>query len=353
MKPYNALLDFILREWILFASAVGFMATSLYSQRPPAFSLSDIQVLFLLWVLFVAVKGLENSGLILKFSRSIEKGRLIPLKLVAATFILSMAVTNDIALIVIVPLTLAINTERKDILVILEAFSANAGAALTPFGNPQNLFIYWYYHIPPANFIASIAPFSFFFLAILLAASVTVKTTHDRTQAESTLISRTAYVYGSLLIIVVLTVLRVLPIVASAIVPVYALVFDRKALRVDYGLLFTFLCFIGLAENIRGLLASSLEHPGHIFILSALLSQVMSNVPAALLFTKFTTQWKALLWGTNVGGFGNLVSSFANLIAYKLYISHEDRSKLVPFTIKFIGLGYVMFFLGMGIYMAI
>ncbi len=344
----------MLREWLLFVSAAGLAATSIYVRGFPAFSLSDIQVLCLLWVLFVAAKGLEHSGLILQFSRSIETGQFIPLKLVAATFILSVIVTNDIALIVIVPLTLAINTEKKDILVILEALAANAGAALTPFGNPQNLFIYWRYHIPPADFISSIAPFSLFFLAILLIASIAVRTANDvKAQYENILISHTAYVYGVLLVIVVLTVLRVLPITASAIVPIYALVFDRKALRVDYGLLFTFLCFIGLAENIRGLLTSSLEHPRHIFMLSALLSQVMSNVPAALLLAKFTTQWKALLWGTNVGGFGNLISSFANMITYKLYIRHAGRSELAPFTIKFVGMGYAMFFLGIILYMII
>ncbi len=353
MKSDNTWGGFILREWLLFASALGLAATSLYLKKLPRFSPSEIEVLFLLWVLFIVVKGLENSGLILRLSRNIEKGRLIPLKLVAMTFILSMVVTNDVALIVVVPLTLALNTSRKDILVILEAFAANAGSALTPFGNPQNLFIYWYYHVTPTDFITSIAPFSLFFLLLLLIASMVIRTqNNNKVRPERAVIGRAAYVYGGSLTAVILTVLRVFPIGTGVLVLAYAIVFDRKVLRIDYGLLFTFLCFFGLAGNIRILLTANLEHAGHIFVLSALSSQVMNNVPAALLFAKFTTQWKALLWGTNVGGFGNIVASFANLIVYKLYISHENRNKIMPFTIKFIGLGYVMFIIGMCLYLA-
>jgi len=353
MKSDNTWLDIFSREWLLFASALGLVATSLYLKSFPAFSASEFQVLFLLLVLFVAVKGIENSGLIQRVSRNMEKGQWIPVKLVATTFFLSMVVTNDIALIVIVPLTLSLDTDRKDILVILEALAANAGSALTPFGNPQNLFLYWFYDISPVDFVATIAPFSLFFLALLLVASVMATKRNAREpQIRSTEVERSGYLYGGLLVIVALTVLRVLPFATGAIVLVYALVFDRKALRVDYGLLLTFVCFFGLADNIRILLASNLEHSGHIFMLSALSSQIMSNVPAALLFAKFTSQWQALLWGTNVGGFGGLVASFANLIAYKLYLAHADRGEIAPFTIKFIGLGYLMFFLGMGLYLA-
>jgi Na+/H+ antiporter NhaD/arsenite permease-like protein len=104
-------------------------------------------VLFILFVLFVVVKGLQRSGLLLRLSQRIEGGQFIPLKLVIATFCLSMLVTNDVALTVIVPLTLFLNIDRKDVLVILEALAANAGSALTLFGNPQNLFIYWFYQI--------------------------------------------------------------------------------------------------------------------------------------------------------------------------------------------------------------
>ncbi len=352
MKPQRIFLDFILKEWLLFASIVGVVITSVYLKRFPSFSIDDTQIIFILAVLFIAVKGLENSGLILRLSKSIEKGRFIPLKLVCATLFLSMVITNDVALIVIVPLTLAIHTNHKDILVILEALAANAGSALTPFGNPQNLFIYWFYHVRPEVFTASIAPFSVIFIVLLIAASLLIKTSNsEESQSKTDKIKHTAFIYGGLLFIVILTVLHILPVPIGVIVIIYAVVFDRNSLRVDYALLFTFIGFLGLAENMKHILASSLENAGHIFIFSALLSQIISNVPAALLISKFTTQWKALLWGTNVGGFGSLVGSLANLIAYKFYISHENaNNQVASFTIKFVLLGYTAFFIGIGLY---
>ena len=100
----------------------------------------------------------------------------------------------------------------------------------------------------------------------------------------------------------------------------------------------------------KSIFAANLENAGHIFIFSALASQVISNVPATLLFAKFTTQWKALLWGANVGGFGSLVGSLANLIAYRLYTSHKDTHNPAAFTTKFIIIGYLAFFIGIGLY---
>ncbi len=351
MQSDNPWSDFMLKGWLLLASVLGLAATSLYLKRLPVFAASELEVLFLLGVLFVTVKGLENSGVVMSLARSIEKGRWIPLKLVAATFILSMVVTNDIALIVIVPLTLSLGTNRKDVLIILEALAANAGSALTPIGNPQNLFLYWFYRVDPLEFVTAIAPFSAFFLVLLLLASVAVQTTNNEVSpARSFRIGRAAYVYGGLLLLVILTVFHVVPVAAGALVLVYSLLFDRRSLCIDYGLLLTFFCFFGLAENVRTLLASDLEHSGHIFVLSALSSQIMSNVPAALLFAKFTAQWRALLWGTNVGGFGSLMASFANLIAYKLYVSHDGSENIASFTMKFVGFGYAMFFAGLGLY---
>ena len=168
MKQQYSFIGFILKEWLLVASVSGLAVTSVYLNRLPSFSRNDINIIFLLFILLVVVKGLERSRLIQWLSRYIEKGTYLPLKLVLITFSLSMLITNDAALIIVVPLTLSLNANRKDILVILEALAANAGSALTPFGNPQNLFIYWFYKIHPQNFIESIAPFSLTFLLILI-----------------------------------------------------------------------------------------------------------------------------------------------------------------------------------------
>ncbi|NOY80487.1 MAG: hypothetical protein GXP31_05715 [Kiritimatiellaeota bacterium] len=345
---------FILKDWLLLASAAGLVLTSIYRKHLPTYSIQEIQVLFILFILFVVVKGLENSGLILKLSKSIEEGVYIPLKLVSVTFCLSMFVTNDVALVVIVPLTLAINTDHKDVLVILETLAANAGSALTPIGNPQNLFIYWFYDLSPTTFIRSIAPLPLVFLALLVAFSFTIKTGIAQEPSSETIhVQNSAYAYAVLLALVLLTVFRVLPVSVGFLVLVCALLVDRKSLRIDFALLLSFFCFFGLADNMRLLLTSRLEHSRHVFLLSAVSSQIMSNVPATLLFAKFTTQWDSLLWGTNVGGFGSPIGSLANLIAYRIYVTHDSTDKTLSFTTKFLVFGYAAFLIGIGLYLSL
>jgi len=355
LKIQSVVVDFILKDWLLIVSGVGFILTSVCTGHLPVYTFREMEVLFILLVLFVAVKGLQNSGLVAKFSQRLEKGPAVPFKLVVATFFLSMLITNDIALVVIVPLTLALNVNRLDILVILEALAANAGSALTPFGNPQNLFIYWYYHVPPGQFIMVMAPFALVFLVILMLIAFAVRTRNNgNNETAAGKVDASAFIYAILFLIVLLSVLRVLPALTGLLVIVYALLRDRRSLRIDYALLVSFFFFFGLAENMKFLLAAEIRHAGRVFLFSALVSQVTSNVPAALLFAKFTSNWKALLWGTNVGGFGSLFGSFANLIAYRLYVVQTPHAKQANnqamFTAKFLAMGYGAFFLAIGWY---
>jgi len=163
-------------------------------------------------------------------------------------------------------------------------------------------------------------------------------------------IKKNAYIYLMMLCAVILIILRVLPLWIGFITVIYVLLIDRKNLKIDYALLITFFFFFGLAENMRILLGSKLTSSGHIFLFSAIVSQFMSNVPTALMLAKVTTQWKALLWGTNIGGFGSLVGSLSNLIAYRLYTRHKNTNNSVRFTIKFLVIGYAAFFLGVSFY---
>jgi len=344
------LIDFLLKEWLLVVSGVGLVLTSVYIGHSPPYSMQEMEVLFILFALFVAVRGLQRSGLMSGLSQHIEKGAAVPCKLVAATFFLSMLVTNDIALMVIVPITLSLNTKRRDILVILEALAANAGSALTPFGNPQNLYIYWFYNLHPVKFITAIAPFSSIFLIIFIFASFTIRTDNGTQEPMAAVkIDKSSYIYGILIILVLLSVLHILPVSTGILVIIYAILLDRKSLHVDYSLLVSFFFFFGLAENMKVLLAADIKHSGHVFLFSALASQIMSNVPATLLFAKFTSNWKALLWGTNVGGFGGLFGSLANLIAYRLYVK-GDTDNHASFTMVFLVIGYAAFFCAIGLY---
>ncbi len=343
-------LGFILKEWLVIASGAGLILTAFYTKHFPSYSTQEIQVLFILFVLFIAVNGLRESGAIFKTAQNMERGKALSLKLILTTFFLSMVVTNDVALIVMVPLTLSLNINKKDILVILEALAANSGSALTPIGNPQNLFIYWSYGVNPGTFIKTIAPFSLVFLGLLIASSLFVNVKTKLKEMTVQKINKKAYVYGALLFIVLLTILHVLPVLSGIVVILFALIFDRKTLHVDYALLFSLLFFFGIADNLKIILVSEISHSGHIFLFSALASQVMSNVPAALLFAKFTSNWQALLWGTNAGGFGSLFGSLANLIAYKIYITHEATNNTAMFTAKFLIMGYAALSVSIGLY---
>ncbi len=351
-KPKGTLTEFILKEWLLFSSLAGLILTSLYVKNFPVYSLNEFQILFILFSLFVTVKGLEISGIISQISQIVQKKRAVPLKLVIATFFLSMFITNDVSLIVMVPLTISLEIKHKDLIVILETIAANAGSALTPFGNPQNLFIYWFYNLNPITFILSIAPFSLFFLGLLVIFSslIRLNTFPKNKYIPEKFNKKNTYMFLCLFIIVLLTVLHILPVYINALVVFCAFFFNKKSFKIDYPLLLTFFCFFGFANNVKSILASSITHSSHIFLFSAIASQIMSNVPVALLFAKFTTKWKALLWGTNVGGFGSLFGSLANLIAYKIYINQEKIKNPGKFLLKFHVIEYIAFFLGIMLY---
>ncbi len=340
-------MQFLIREWLLLSSLTGLVLVSLYLGHLPRYTPLEFQVLFVLLVLFVIIKGLETSGLLKRLALKVERGRFVPLKLILATFFFSMIITNDVALILFVPLTLSLDLERKGLIVILEALAANAGSALTPIGNPQNLFIYWYYDLRPLVFIKTIAPFSLFFLGLLALIAMRIPGGGKQDQAAPPLETK-GYFYLGALVVFVFAAMRLLPVSLGGIVLLFALFKDRKALHIDYALLATFFCLFGLTENLKVIVFSNLHHSEHVFLLAAALSQFISNVPAALVLAKLTSNWQALLWGVSVGGFGNLLGSLANLIAYRLFVKSKaaQQTSSHRFLLEFTLWGYAAFGLG-------
>jgi len=344
-------LELLLREWLLMGAAAALAVTSLVSGRLPTCSEQEFQVLFLLFVLLVTARGLHRSNLPETVVIHMERLGRLPLQLVLATFFLSALLTNDIALVVMVPLTLTSSEKRKDLLVILQALAANAGSALTPIGNPQNLFLYWHYGIEPLSFIRTILPFSAFWLLLLAGGSLCLRSTGQPPGKEPLRVLKgQALFYAIALLTVVLAVLHALAIGWLLFVLLFSLLADRGSLLVDYSLLFTILLFFGIGENMSVILASRLAHSRHVFLLSALTSQFLSNVPTALLFAKITDHYHSLLWGVNTGGFGSLFGSLANLIAYRLYTGRPEITDRAGFTLKFLVIGYGAFFLSCGLY---
>ena len=340
------------REWLLLLSLTGLAATSYYLGTAPVYTQKELIPIFLLFSLFIVIKGVENSNLLLKTAITLEHGSFLPLKLVLITFLLSMIVTIDVALVTMLPIVLTLKVKQKENLTILVALTAHVGAALTPFGTPQNLFIYSFYAVDTYAFIQAIAPFSLGMLMVFLIASFFMKVTSEVSfsRKELPVDKKFAFSYLFLLVVVVLAVLRVLPVWVAVFSMLFALLFDRKSLKIDYALLLTFLVFLGLTSNIKMMIDGMIHHPGHIFMLSSVMSQFISNVPTTLLLNKFTIQWEALLWGTNVGGFGSLVAALANLITYKIYISYGDGKHTGRFVAKFIFAGYLAFAIGFALF---
>lgn len=197
---------------------------------------------------------------------------------------------------------------------------------ITPFGNPQNLYLFSYYGLSTKTFFsAMLPPFILSTVLILLCCLVFPKEQLSVPEAQVTVDSCRAVIYGGLFCLAVAMVLRLVPYVLGLTVIVLALWFlDRHALKtVDWGLLATFAAFFTFSGNlarmepVRVLFARLLSHGT--MLISALTCQIISNVPAAILLSRFTQDARALLVGVNVGGAGTLVASLASLITFREY----------------------------------
>ena len=297
-------------------------------------------VLIQLFCLMTAVGGFRSIGVFEKITGFLMKSagdlRRLGVIFTLICFFSSMLVTNDVALITFVPLTLMaysrISDEKSRIFtVVLETAAANLGSMITPFGNPQNLYIYDMYKLSTADFFRTMLPTGILSLLILLLLCMLLPKT--RCTAESSgngkLSALHSGVYLGLFAVCLLAVFRVVPDWICLIAAVAtALILDRKLLlRVDYGLLATFVCFFVFVGNIarigavREFFSSALE--SREVIVSALLSQVISNVPAAVMLSGFTDNGTALLLGVNLGGLGTVIASLASLISFQYYRNSE------------------------------
>lgn len=302
----------------------------------------DTSVLVLLFCLMAAVAGLKECGL---FSwcaaRLLACGgsvRVLAFILVMMPFFTSMLVTNDVALIAFVPFAiLALGSSGHASLVprvvVLQAVAANLGGMVTPVGNPQNLFIYAAYGVSLPDFFAALLPFAVlaFVLLSVVCLSMGKASAVARIPLDEARIAKKRFAFHlTLFMLCLFSVARILPYQALfAIVVVALLMFNRKLFaRVDYGLIATFVCFFVFSGNMARIPAVS-EVLGslmdaHPLLTSVAVSQIISNVPAAVLLSGFTDNWHSLLLGVDLGGLGTPIASLASLIAFRLYMHTPD-----------------------------
>ena len=354
-----AIRSFVQREPVLLIAALAAMV-SCFFVPPDAEYLGylDLRTLSLLYCLMTVVAGLRQAGLFAHLAHSLcqrtSSLRALALLLVLLCFFSSMLITNDVALLTFVPfavVVLGMADRKKELIhiVVLQTVAANLGSMLTPVGNPQNLFLYSYYDLSIGDFLRVTLPV---WLLSLLLISVSCLL-FDRSRMEIFLgeepgIDRRGLIlYLALFVLCLTVVLRLLswPVMLAVLLAVL-LILDRKILlKADFMLLLTFVAFFIFAGNLaridavsallRRLLAGR-EYP-----VTLLTSQIISNVPAALLLSGFTDQSRALLLGVNIGGLGTPIASLASLISMKLY-SHSDHAHTGRYLMEFTAVSLIL-----------
>ena len=341
LSALNGIRHFISKNLVMCIAFVVAVITSVIvpvdRQYIGYFDFKTLTCLFCVLAVVCALKNIKFFYILAdKIVRVFKNAKMCVLALVYITFIGSMLIANDMALLTFLPLgyfvlTAASKRKYMAFTFIMQNIAANLGGMLTPFGNPQNLYLYSKYNIPNLEFISIMAlPFLFSIIIITVCCLIFVKSEPLKLKDEAMLLNkkRTA-LYLTLFALSIVIVFRVIPYwVGLIIIPPVLLVFDRKALKsVDYGLLFTFVFFFIFAGNmaridiVRDLFSSLLNK--NTLLVSIASCQFISNVPSAILLSQFTENYKELLVGVNIGGVGTLISSLASLITFREYVKHN------------------------------
>lgn len=312
----------------------------------------DLRTLALLYCLMVVVAGLRTAGLFSllahKLCEKTKTVRAMGVTLIALSFVSSMLITNDVALLTFVPfavVVLSMAHQEKELIwvVVLQTVAANLGSVLTPVGNPQNLYLYSHYDMTVGEFFSATLPL--WGLALILVLLLCLRLPKDGMDVflgeEPELDRKMLWLYLALFVLCLLVVLRVLKWqIMLAVLAAVLLVLDKARLKsADFMLLLSFVCFFVFAGNLARMesVAAVIREvlTGHEMLTGALVSQVISNVPAALLLSGFTENGKELLLGVNIGGLGTPVASLASLISLKFY-SHSEHASMPKYMKTFL-----------------
>ncbi|MCR4767605.1 MAG: anion permease [Saccharofermentans sp.] len=326
----------------------------------------NVRVLAILFGLMLIVGAMGHIGtfdaLTNKLLTRVKSYRGISLLMSLLAFFLSMFLTNDVSLVTLVPfaiMVLAPFCENRKLMhtLIIMTVAANLGSMLTPIGNPQNLYLYDTYKVPVKDFILLMLPYSALSLALIVVLTFilikgsTELPVNGRREVKG-LSAVKVIIYFALFILNILTVIGVVHFLIPLIVTVTAMfIMDRKAfLKADYNLLLTFVFFFILIGNIGRIdaITNSLSGlvSGYPVPAAILSSQIISNVPAAMLLSAFTQDGKSLIIGTNLGGLGTLIASMASLITYRFHAAltktQKDGGKQGNYLLHFTVINVIM-----------
>lgn len=354
------LLKMIFKNETVFCISFLLAVLSAFVVHPDRMYLSypDYRTIALLFCLMIIVGGFQSLGIFGMLGQFLLRGagsvRGLSAVMVMLCFFSSMVITNDVALITFVPFTLIVfrmsgRVERVLKLVVLETVAANLGSMATPIGNPQNLYLYSIADFTAGEFVRAVLPYAGLAFVMLMTAVLIERDeplldvdVREENEAQKRQIFRGMLPFLILLVLCLLVVFRVLPYQPVLIcVMCVVLVVNRKLyLSVDYFLLLTFLCFFIFIGNMKRIpeissfLISVVE--GRELLMGIFTSQIISNVPAAILLAGFSSDLSALLTGVNVGGLGTLIASLASLISFKFFAKEYPDKKgayMLRFTI--------------------
>ena len=314
----------------------------------------DYRTIALLFCLMIIVAGFQSLGIFRMLGHFLitRAGSIrgLSVVMILLSFFSSMVITNDVTLITFVPFTILVlrmsgRVERILKLVVLETIAANLGSMATPIGNPQNLYLYSISDLTAGEFMQAVLPYAGLSLILLVIVvfvgkdepllDVSVKDEPEkRAEKKAGRVLGQAMPLLILLILCLLVVFRILPYQPVLIcVILVILVIKRKLyLSVDYFLLLTFLCFFVFIGNMKRIpqvsefLVSAVQ--GRELLAGILTSQIISNVPAAILLSGFSSDYSALLTGVNLGGLGTLIASLASLISFKFFVKEYPDKKV-------------------------
>ncbi len=378
MKAKNILgkiLRFCQNEPVLIIASILAVISSFFI-RPDIEYLNyiDFKTLATLFCLMTVMAGLQKTGLFnlmaQKMLSRIQSVKGLSFALVMLCFFFSMLITNDVALITFVPFTFTVldmlgSSAKKKLLipiVVMQTVAANLGSMLTPVGNPQNLYLYAAAGLSIGEFIFLMLPYTAVSFLLLSVWALCQKETEpikisfsDKEQISG---KKSVVIYFVLFALCLLSVARILDIRITLFIVIAAVFVSdyRLFAKADYTLLLTFAAFFIFIGNMgrMPLFADYIRVviKGHECITGILSSQIISNVPAALLLSGFTADFKPLIVGVNIGGLGTLIASMASLISFK-YAAREDRSLKTKYLVYFTAVNVLFLLILLGVYFAL